>query len=217
MSVRRVKIKTLARLIAGWVVSPLVVSQRIMTAAGWGDISLETHSQLLSIVPGKVGEFLRGAFLRFALEDCGPSVTIGFGVLFAKTGARIGDRVYVGPRCVIGSVNIGDDTLIGPAVQLPSGPHTHGIDRLDVPIRDQPGAMRTTIIGRDCWIGGGAIVLADVGDQAVVGAGSVVTRPVPAREIWAGNPARKIGVRGDASGRPPGRRSAEADRSRIRP
>lgn len=47
-------------------------------------------------------------------------------------------------------------------------------------------------IGRDVWIGGGAIILPGItiGDEAVVGAGSVVTRDVPAGAIVRGNPAR---------------------------
>ena len=49
-------------------------------------------------------------------------------------------------------------------------------------------------IGRDCYFGTGAIVLggAHVGDGAVIGAGSVVTKDVPPYQMWAGNPARYI-------------------------
>ena len=47
-------------------------------------------------------------------------------------------------------------------------------------------------IGRDSGIGDRAIVMADVGEQSIVGAGSVVTRPVPARTVVVGNPAREL-------------------------
>ena len=56
------------------------------------------------------------------------------------------------------------------------------------------------VIGRDVFIGVNAIVLGGVqliGDGAVIGAGAVVTKPVPDFEVWAGNPARKIGMRGE--------------------
>ena len=53
------------------------------------------------------------------------------------------------------------------------------------------------IIGDDVWIGAGAAVLpgSRVGTGAVIGANSVVTTEIPAHEIWAGVPARKIGER----------------------
>ena len=53
---------------------------------------------------------------------------------------------------------------------------------------------RAVVIGRNVWIGGGAIILpgVTVGDDAIIGAGSVVTRDVPAGSTVAGNPARRI-------------------------
>lgn len=46
------------------------------------------------------------------------------------------------------------------------------------------------MIGADCWIGDAAVIMADIGDGATVGAGSVVTRSVPPATVVAGNPAR---------------------------
>ncbi len=53
------------------------------------------------------------------------------------------------------------------------------------------------VIGRDVYIGVSAILIAvsKIGDGAVIGAGSVLTKDVPAYEVWAGNPAKKIGER----------------------
>ena len=49
-------------------------------------------------------------------------------------------------------------------------------------------------IGKNVWLGGGVIILAgvDIGDNAVIGAGSVVTKNVDKKSLYAGNPARKI-------------------------
>ena len=76
-------------------------------------------------------------------------------------------------------------------MHVPSGPHTHGTD-LSAPIQDQPGALRLVRIGAGSWIGSNAIVLADVGCDTIVGAGAVVTRPLPDRVIAAGVPARVV-------------------------
>ena len=61
----------------------------------------------------------------------------------------------------------------------------HGVYQRDFSIGE-------VIIGKNCWIGAGAIILKDVhiGDHSVVGAGSVVTKDVPAGELWVGNPAK---------------------------
>jgi acetyltransferase-like isoleucine patch superfamily enzyme len=55
------------------------------------------------------------------------------------------------------------------------------------------------IIGEDVFIGVGTIIIGveSIGDGAVIGAGSVLTKNVPSYEIWAGNPAKKIGIRGE--------------------
>jgi acetyltransferase-like isoleucine patch superfamily enzyme len=81
-------------------------------------------------------------------------------------------------------------------VHLLSGQRQHGIADLDVPIRLQPGQVGRIRIGRDTWIGNGAIVLANVGSKCVVGAGSVVVSELPDLAIAAGNPARVLRVRG---------------------
>ncbi len=59
--------------------------------------------------------------------------------------------------------------------------------------------MRRITIGRDSWIGGGAIILNDVSEQTVIGAGSVVTKTFPPRNILVGNPARVLSERASAS------------------
>jgi acetyltransferase-like isoleucine patch superfamily enzyme len=89
---------------------------------------------------------------------------------------------------------IGDHTLLGPEVFITASDYQF---EFGTPIMDQPKNERDVVIGRDVWLGARAIVAAGVqiGDGCVVGAGSVVTRSLPANTIAAGNPARPIGSR----------------------
>ena len=183
-------IKSTLRGLAILAISPALFSHWFTSAISGADRSLESHSQLLSLFPGITGNYLRLAFYRFVLEQCAPTATICFGTLFSKTGARIGKHVYVGPRCMLGLVTLEDDVLLGPAVQIPSGPMTHGTDRLDTPIRLQPGKKQRITVGRDTWIGANSVVLANIGHKTVLGANSVVTRCIPKKSIAFGVPAR---------------------------
>jgi maltose O-acetyltransferase len=111
---------------------------------------------------------------------------------------RLGAGVFLNFNCVIldvVAVTIGDRTQIGPGVQILAADHPH-----DPAIRASGLEFgRPVHIGRNVWIGAGAIILpgVSIGDDAIVGAGSVVTRDVPAGATAFGNPAR---VRSEAVG-----------------
>ena len=66
------------------------------------------------------------------------------------------------------------------------------------PIREQERPKTLVTVGAGAWIGSAAVVMADVGHDSVVGAGSVVTRPVPPLVMAAGVPARVIRERAPA-------------------
>ena len=106
---------------------------------------------------------------------------------------RLGRGVFLNFNCVIldvVEVMIGDRTQIGPAVQIYCADHPrNAAQRRDGLEFGRPGR-----IGRDAWIGGGAIILPGItiGDDAIIGAGSVVTRDVESGATVAGNPARRI-------------------------
>ncbi|WP_171174154.1 sugar O-acetyltransferase [Ruegeria sp. HKCCD8929] len=106
----------------------------------------------------------------------------------------LGNRVYFNAGCVVldtAPVRIGNDTMFGPAVQIYCAQHA----------KDPAGRAEgleialPVIIGENVWVGGGAIIMPGVtiGDRAIVGAGSVVTRDVPADATVVGSPARNIG------------------------
>jgi acetyltransferase-like isoleucine patch superfamily enzyme len=180
--------------------APLVLAYRASAylVPSRADGMFQGYSQLLSLWPGLSGEFLRRAFYRATVTRCAADTSIGFGTIFATREATLGSGVYIGAHGNIGHADIGDDVLIGSNVTILSGSRQHNFERLDVPIRHQGGTNSRVSIGRDAWIGNGAIVMRDVGEQAIVAAGAVVTQPVPPRCIVGGNPARPIGTRGNS-------------------
>ena len=178
-------------------------------------------SRLVELPPRlawKRGQVLSATLYRRAFRDWGRG-----SVMVAPLKVRGTDRISVGSECALyggiwleaegdGSVEIGDGVYCG------HGVHIHGVDRVVVGARtmladgvfvgagghDPAERMAVTnggpiMIGRDVFVGQYAIVLGGVtiGDGSVVGAGSVVTKDVPAGAVVAGVPAKilKNGVK----------------------
>jgi len=184
--------KGLANALATVAVLPALVSYAIRRPLLGADRALEGSTQALALVPGVLGDYLRRAFLRQTLAECEASATVQFGTIFSQAGARLGAHVYVGPRCHLGLVHLERDVLLAAGVHVPSGADTHGTTDTDRPIREQSGHRTVVRIGEGTWVGSAAIVLADVGRHCVVGAGAVVTTPLPDYVVAAGVPARVI-------------------------
>jgi acetyltransferase-like isoleucine patch superfamily enzyme len=183
-----------ARAVCGVLVRPFVWT--LAWICRRSDVLFRTVSELLSLIPYAVGIVVRAEFYRFALARCGDNVVIEFGVVFVYRDVSIGDHVTIGRYCIVHHCDFGDYVLVGEHSVFLSGSHQHNVDRVDVPIALQRGRKKRIAVGSDCWIGAHAVVMEDVADGAVVGAGSVVTRPVPASTIAAGNPARLLRRRG---------------------
>lgn len=87
-------------------------------------------------------------------------------------------------------IYVGDHTMIGPNVIIATGGHP-----VLPELREQGYQYNMPVhIGRNCWLGAGAIILPGVtiGDNTVVGAGSVVTKDLPANVVAVGNPCRVL-------------------------
>lgn len=102
----------------------------------------------------------------------------------------LGEGVFLNFNCVIldvVAVTIGDRTQIGPGVQILTADHPREAAQRESGLE----FGRPVSIGRNVWIGGGAIILPGVtiGDDVLIGAGSVVTRDVPSGSTAFGNPA----------------------------
>lgn len=116
--------------------------------------------------------------------------------LYANWGGRhvhLGHNVYVNFHLTLVDdtrIDIGDYTMIGPNVTIATAGHPIRADlrervyQFNMPVR----------IGKNCWIGAGAIILPGVtiGDNSVIGAGSVVTKDIPSNVVAVGNPCRVL-------------------------
>lgn len=135
---------------------------------------------------------LRTRLLGSLLGACGPRIEVeppffcdyGFNI-------RAADNLYMNFGCVIldcARVTLGRNVLLGPGVHIYAATHP-----LEASVR--AGGLelaRPVTIGDDVWIGGGAIICpgVEIGGRSVIGAGSVVTRSIPAGSLAVGNPCR---------------------------
>ena len=132
--------------------------------------------------------------------------TVGAGTSIAPNVAlRNGERVVIGAGSHVGaycslwagdtaSITLGEHALLGPEVFVTASNYEV---RAGVPVMDQPHREADVVIGARTWLGARVIVLPGVtiGDECVVGAGSVVTRSLPPGSIAVGSPARVVGQR----------------------
>lgn len=150
--------------------------------------------QCLALVPGIIGIYLRWAYYFMTLKRCSWDVEIGFGSFFSSPQAELGRYVYIGAYTILGHVIVGNHVKIASGVSIPSGRHQHYTRFRH---GDNAGIADHSVfipisIGHDSWIGERAVVLADVGSGAIVGAGAVVCDPVPDGCIVAGVPAKIV-------------------------
>lgn len=138
----------------------------------------------------------------------GDGTTLEKQVMIRVTGVlrNLGEGFTIGSRCSIGAfsyigasggISIGDNVLIGQRVSMHSENHVFSDPRR--PIRDQGDTRQGIVIGDDCWIGSGAIILdgVTIGSGSVIGAGSLVNENIPPGSVAVGVPAKTVKKRGE--------------------
>ena len=111
---------------------------------------------------------------------------------------HMGDRVYANSDLTLvddGQIFIGDHVLIGPMVTIVTAGHP-----VEPDLRRKGWQFnRDVVIGNNVWIGAQAVILPGVkiGENSVIGAGSVVTKDIPANVVAVGNPCRVLREIGD--------------------
>lgn len=150
-------------------------------------------AQMIALLPGIPGVFLRRAFYSWTLDHCSLNCHIGFGTIFSHRQARVEDNVYIGNYALIGSVHLQAHCLIGSRTSILSGKALHvvGDDGLWTPYTAD--RLTQVVLGHNVWVGESAVIVADIGDNSMVGAGAAVTTAVKSGIIVTGNPARYVG------------------------
>ena len=157
-------------------------------------------SQLKIMFPSSMRTFCNKKFKEFGanseirlgayLEACS-KISIGRNVVI-----RPGTFLFADPRLGGGGITIEDDVLIGSGVHMYTNNHSFDDPEVPIILQSYPTASEQdgVIIKRGAWIGAGSIILAGVtvGENTVVGAGSVVTKSLPPRCVAVGSPARII-------------------------
>jgi acetyltransferase-like isoleucine patch superfamily enzyme len=164
---------------------------RLFTTAGrrWSTDGMLFLGKALQIQIGKRG---RVEFGRLVWVGDGTKIRCHEGEVV------IGPKTVLGQECTISAyqrVRIGEQCVIADRAMFID--FDHRVTEVESPIRQQGIYKRDVIVGSNCWIGYGACILRGVrvGDNAIVGTNSVVTRDVPANAVVAGVPAKVIRMR----------------------
>lgn len=155
--------------------------------------------ELLATVPTLLGQYLRSAFYWASCESVSWDVCLLLGAMIAHRGTVVGRRVVVGSYSIIGLARIEDDVLIGSRASIVSGKFQHGRPRDRAGARAGTSVYETIRVGRNSWIGEGAVILASVGTNCTIAAGSVLAREAPDGSTFVGNPARRVDLVAPAS------------------
>lgn len=142
--------------------------------------------------------FVRTAIFRALLKKLGDSPMIDDKVYFRYPWkVSIGDHVFINRGCEFfpsgrlkeGTITLGNNVVLSPHVKIYAAGHDYDIYNLAE--SDTAGAV---VVGDHVWIGANAVILQGVtlGEGAVIGAGSVVSKSVPAFSVAMGNPARVV-------------------------
>jgi len=147
----------------------------------------------------KLSDTLRMSGYRLLIKKMGQNVLIASRCIISRPyNIEIGDNVFLNTNCMInaeGGLKIGSDTKIGPFTTIWTS--NHEFSDITKPIRVQGNRYAPVVIGDDVWIGAQCTILAgiNIGRGAVVGAGAIVTKDIPAYAVAAGNPAKIIKMR----------------------
>jgi acetyltransferase-like isoleucine patch superfamily enzyme len=176
------------------VVAPCAALVAAASRLGDRNETFNFFAHVFALAPGLPGMYLRRAFYRWTLQDCASDCFIGFGAVFTHRHVRVEPAAYIGPYSLIGAATLRRGCLIGSRTSIVSGRNLHELQPDGTWGPAKTSKLRPVEVGEHSWIGEASTLIADIGRGALVGAGSVVTSPVPPGVMVAGNPARFVRV-----------------------
>ncbi len=165
----------------------------------------KTYLRYLGVTVGKNTYIEKCRFTWFHKVLIGNDCTIEKNIYFRYDGIYspnpsiiIGEKSFIGHDCefnISGEINIGIQCAIASGCKFVD--HNHGFGTREKNMIVQEPTIAPIKIGDDVWLGANVVVLKGVNIEkgVIVAAGSVVTKNIPAYEIWGGIPAKKIGTR----------------------
>ena len=181
-----------------WIVEGLAFARKLVWVepvlrAVCHEVGTGLRAERLPYMRGR-GALALGSNVNLSGRSCFYFVAVGD----SPPAIRIGDRTFIGDACTFSAargITVGPDCLIASCVRVHDNDgHPVDAQRRLAGDRLKAADCAPVSIGRNVWIGAGAVILKGVtiGEHAVIGAGAVVTEPVPAGAIVAGNPARVV-------------------------
>ncbi|QQE12387.1 acyltransferase [Planctomycetota bacterium] len=171
--------------------TPALIQYRVGSIFMDKNRAFSLAAESVAKVPGLVGTYARYAFYKQTLAHCGKDVCFGFMSIISKRDTRIGDKAYIGRHVSIGLADIAHSVLLSDNVQILSGRHHHGSEA-DADIQSKPLKYNRVILGSSTWVGANCVIMNNVGRNSIVGAGSVVVKPVKPHDKVVGVPARSV-------------------------
>ena len=163
---------------------------------------LHFKSTMRALCQRKFKYFGDGAeFRTYAYAICCSKISLGKRVII-----RPDSMLFADPREGGAGITIEDDVMLGSGVHIYV--HNHRFDDPNIPIIDQGFFVSSPVVlKKGCWVGAKAIILPGViiGENSVVGAGSMVTKSIPDRVLAVGNPAMVIREIGGKNAKKPER------------
>lgn len=191
-------IKRVVKTVFLFIAAPLYLIFLTLTLVSQEDSVFQGFSQALSLIPGKIGTYLRAAFYRLACPGTSDEISVGFLTILSHRDTTIQKGVYIGPQCNIGKCIICENTLLGSGVHILSGNKQHSFRDINIPIQQQGGVYRKVKIECDCWIGNASIIMSDINKRSIIASGSIITKALVETDgIYAGQPAKLVRKRTD--------------------
>jgi acetyltransferase-like isoleucine patch superfamily enzyme len=176
-------------------VGPLILLANIGTRIFNSEEFFVFGSQCVSLIPSKLGTKCRTAYYWGTLEEYHLDTFVLFGTLLPHSKTRIGHHCKIGEYAIVGYSHLGANVGVCSKVSIIAGRYQHNFTDTTKGVFDTEPVFECITIGDDVFLGEASIIMANVGEKSIIGAGGVVVKDIPPYSIAVGNPARVIKTR----------------------